>query len=163
MALARLLHTPTFQVPLLLDAPCGAAASDETRWSKWGPTFYSTVGAVGAGLVLGRASSFNASLRLRRPAKAGDGTARGKVVVPMRRQNVVRPKKEESKKEEETSEPKTWASQADTPHPQRCDALCLADDLDLERVCSAWLGSAEQGRVRGHGEGWVIGRQLKVS
>jgi len=60
----------------------------------------------------------------------------------MRRQNVVRPKKQE---EEESSEPKTWASQADTPHPQRCDALCLADDLDLERVSSAWLGSAEQG------------------
>ena len=31
---------------------------------------------------------------VRRPAKAGDGTARGKVVVPMRRQNVVRPKKQ---------------------------------------------------------------------
>eukprot|EP00434_Breviolum_minutum_P041718 symbB.v1.2.037113.t1/scaffold5393.1/size48236/1 len=61
----------------------------------------------------------------------------------MRRQNVVRPKKQEE--EEESSEPKTWASQADTPHPQRCDALCLADDLDLERVSSAWLGSAEQG------------------
>lgn len=60
----------------------------------------------------------------------------------MRRQNVVRPKRKE---EEENSEPKTWASQAETPHPQRCDALCLADDLDLERVCSAWLGSAEQG------------------
>ncbi|CAJ1368391.1 unnamed protein product, partial [Effrenium voratum] len=91
-----------------------------------------------------------------RPGLSRTAEPRGKVVVPVRRQNV-RPKRtveevleedeEDEDEEEEPGQLKQWASEVDSPKRQRCDAMCLADELDLERICSAWAGAAEQGSV----------------
>jgi len=104
----------------------------------------------------------------------GPGSSAKVVVVPLRRGAAVRPKREptndEEQQEHRQKELITFPSSGDEEelhhgvphepsedtddvtlnkgtHSNRCDVICLADDMDLDRINSAWEQASEMGVV----------------
>jgi len=80
---------------------------------------------------------------------------RGKVVVPHRRSVTVRQKKVPDEDQQQDAEasavsqsvPQQQASSSSGLRSNRCDALCLADEMDLERISAVWSDGARCGIV----------------
>ena len=116
-------------------------------------------GAEGGSMPVSRPDAF--------PAGKGENEAQGKrpspgrkevgksVMVSMRRTPAARPKRrgpdiEDYESDAEDEEEITLPEFADNQRKRRrnrCDALCIADELDLERISAAWEEAADFGVV----------------